>query len=236
MPKAAEIWRAAEIWSAGHPFSLAIIVLIFTTIFGLIPATFEGYNFGFYEGTMTSEANWTKSFDNKVKSTVDQQISATCGQITQQLNIDCQRTTKALQTRVSDKTQEIAQLQRTVQNLSNRVDISDIFDVLTGSASSILEQLESAHAKGDRDAEEAGRARFSSLLFAIRRANDIYTDWSALFNSRATELAQRYANKENVSTDDIIDYLRGFSSDLDVKRKIIQSQVDEADKIRRNKY
>ncbi len=235
MWKASNAWNAAEIWGAAHQVAVAVIVLVLGLLLGAIPAAFATYNLGFYEGSSISDTNWRKGFNMKLKSAVDEQLAAKCGEITEQLNTNCQRTTRALETRLSDKTQEVAQLHGEIQNLSRRSDILETHDLLTESATSILKQLESARAKRDRDAEAAGRARFFTLLSAIRRTNQIYAAWSGLFDSKATELAQRRDNKENISTDDVIGYLQGFTSDLGMKKKVIQNQVDEANKISHNK-
>jgi len=226
------LWRAIEGWGGAHPVVLAIISLLV----GALPAGFSSYNFGFYEGTSASESHWRKTFDNKLKEGVDQQISVKCGEVTQELNISCQKKTKVLEDAISEKSQENAELTDALVRSNKRADVIDTESVLTESASSILEQLTSARNKHDRDSEAALRQRFFSLLSAIRTANEIYTAWSALFDSKATELFERYNNKENISTDEIIGYLQGFTSDLDAKRKVIQDEVNEANKIKNSKY
>jgi len=226
------MWRAVESWGAAHPIALAVVALLV----GSVPTGFYGYNAGFYEGTSTSDSNWRKTFDNKLKAAVDEQISTKCGEITQQLNMSCQRTTKGLETTISERSQEIADLHVAIERLTKRSDIMDTHNVLAESGNSILEGILAARDKRDRNGEATGRARFFSLLSAIRRTNEIYADWSALFDNRATELFRRYNNKENISTDDIVEYLQEFTSNLDAKRKVIQDQVNEANKIKSNKY
>jgi hypothetical protein len=229
---ALQMWKAAESWGAAHPIALSVGAFLL----GSLPTGVLTYNAGFYEGSSTSDSNWRKTFDNKLKASVDEQIQTKCGEITQQLNMSCQRTIKGLESTISEKSQGIAELQVAIERLTKRSDIMDTHNVLAESGSSILEGILAARSKRDRDSEAAGRARFFSLLSAIRRTNEIYAEWSALFDSKATELFQRYNNKENVSTDEIVEYLQEFTSNLDAKRKVIQNQVNEANKIKGNKY
>lgn len=228
--------KALERWGAAHPTSLAIISLVAGLILGALPVGVKAYNVGFYEGASTSDGIWKRSLDNKVKIGVEQQIAEKCGETVATLNASCQRTAKSLEAQISDKTQQIGELSARNDYLSKRSEIIDTEDALAGSASSILDQFLTTRAKRDPDSEAAARARFFSLLASIRRTNEIYTDWAGLFNSRATELFQRYNNKESISTDEIVGYLRTFTSDLDTKKKVIENQVNEVNKIRNSKY
>jgi len=230
------VWKKAEDWGTVHPVALTIFSLIVGLLLGGIPAGFVLYNSGFYEGVQTSDATWRKNFDNHLKMAVDEQIVEKCGEVTRQLNVSCQSDKKSLEAIITEKSEENAELHERNQYLTQRSDIIDTHATLTGSASAILDELTTARAKRERDLEAKARSRFFALLSAIHRTNEIYTDWAGLFNSRATDLVQRYDNKENISTDEIIDYLQQFTSDLDAKKKVMQDQVNEANKIKNNKF
>lgn len=225
-----------EKWGAAHPVLLAVIIVLFSLAIGGIPASFWAYNVGFYEGGLTSDAHWRSSFDVKVKDVVEQKLSIRCGEVVGEASATCQRAAKSLERTISEKDGQIKDLQDRVDFLKRRSDIVDTHSMLTENARSILVQLSSAQEKRDVESERFARARFFSLLLGIQKTREIYADWSALFNSRATDLARQYNEKGNISTTEIATYLYGFTSDIETKRKIIDDEVSELNKIRNSKY
>lgn len=230
------VWKTIEAWGRNNPVSSAVLGFLM----GVIPAGgiagVGAYNLGFYAGTTTTEETWRGAFSRKVNEQVSSEIASKCGQAVSEVNTACQRQIRSLEKTIDSKDLELKAQSARIDYLNQQSEIVDIHERLIQNAESMLKSLLAAREKRDLESEKAIKSRFFSLLLDIRRMNQLFVGWGALFNGRATELTERYKAGESIPTDEIISYLDSFSADADRKRKIIQSEVNEANKIRSKKY
>lgn len=196
----------------------------------------SGYNLGFYAGTTTTEETWRASFTQRVSEQVNSEVASKCGEAVSEVNAACQRQIRSFEKTVNSKDLELKAQSARIDYLNQQSEILDIHERLIQNAELMLKSLLAAREKRDLESERAIKSRFFSLLLDIRRMNQLFVGWGALFNGRATELTERYNAGESIPTDEIINYLNSFSADADRKRKIIQSEVNEANKIKSKKY
>ena len=230
------MFGAVEKWGRENPVALAI----FSLFVGFVPlgglASVGAYNVGFYAGTTTSESYWRSTFDQKLNEGINSQLAAKCGQAVSEVNATCQQDAKRFERSIKDREKTIAELNAQIESFRRRSDIVDLYDRLVDSAQSILKSLLAARERRDFVEERNLKSRFYSLLLDIRRLNQLYVEWGALFNGRATELTQRYSDSQSIPTEQIIRYLEAFAADIDLRKKVIQREVDEANRIKSKKY
>lgn len=229
-------WKALEEWGRNNPVSLAVAALLFGLFPGAVIAAVGGYNLGFYYGTTTSESVWQQSFKQKVKDQVEGEVASKCGQAVSEVNSACQSQVKRLDKAIETKDEELKQRDEYIDSLKTRSDIIELHERLVANAEFILKNLRDAKEKQDQETERLYKIRFFSLLADVLRLNQLYMEWGSLFDGRATVLMQRYNSGAVVSGDEIIGYLEYFSAGADLKRNVIQRQVDEANKIKAKKY
>jgi len=230
------MWKKIEKWGKDNPISSALMIVFFTMMVTAIPSGFSGYNLGFYAGSTTAESQWRALFDIRVKDTVSQQIAGKCGDMISEVNNSCNQSIRTFESSLRSKEEYAKSLENKLSFLTERSDILDLHDNLISNANSILSSILAAREKRDQNAEQAARDRTLNLLHDINKLNNIYSDWAALFDSIATQLANRSRSGETISTDELIAFVNSFVSDNDRKRRVIQSEIEVANKIKRSKY
>ena len=225
-------WKEIEKWGKSHPVILVVVALLI----GMSPGGIGGYNLGVSVGTSKTDERWRAIFATDLKTAVNEQLATKCGEAVGKVTNSCQRAFKRYDATIAEKDKEIAQWHANYNSIQNRLEILDLHVALTRSARGILQLLRAAHEKGDTRAEAEIRVRLFSFLLDVHRLNEIYTAWAGLFDDKATELVQRYEKKEIIPTEELIAYLNEFTADADRKRKVMQNEANEANKIRNKKY
>lgn len=230
------IWNPIEKWGRSNPVRLAIAAFLV----GLVPpgtvAFVGGYNLGVYAGAHTSDRIWGSQFDEKLKQRVNAQLAAKCGQAVSEVEITCNRDTASLKKTVAEKNAQIHDQNSEIESLQRKSDILDMYSRMVDNAVDILKSLQAASARHDVARANAQKGRFFSLLLDIRRLNHLYQNWGELFDGQAADLANKYNDAQSVPTDAAIGYLEYFTADIDRKRKVVESEVNEANKIMGRKY
>jgi hypothetical protein len=231
-----KMWKKIEEWGVSHPVMLTVFGGFFGFVIGFVPAGWGGYNLGFYAGVTTTERQWRDSFNNKVDMTVNEQIASKCGEVTAEINNSCNRQIRRLESTIKEKDDRIEALQYSISRLQQKSDVLELHERLTDNANNILSALLAARERRDTSAELTARSRVLSLLNDIHRTNSLFNEWASLFNGVATELFNRLQSGESIPSEQLVAFLRSFIADNDRKRKVIQTGVDAANKIKTNKY
>jgi hypothetical protein len=236
-------YKRFEEWCAKHPFILSAIFLGLGLILSAVPAAYAGFKTGYYEATKFADQRWQEKFDRQLEAEVKAQLPVTFGRQLNERDEHCRKmmvetaaTLRGKDSTIFDLNARIGELQKSIDRLTRRAQILEVYDHLTGSAQNILSALIEAVPSNNSESATAARARAASLLEYVEKARDTFEDWEALFNSVATELVRRLRNGDQVSNEEFLTFLRTFISDKETRKKIIQAQIDALNEVLKTRF
>lgn len=236
-------YKRFEEWCGKHPFILSAIFLGLGLILSAVPAAYGGFKSGYYEATKFVDQRWQERFDRQLQAEVKAQLPIAYGRQLNDRDEHCRKmmaetaaTLRSKDSAIFDLSARIGELQKSLDRLTRRAQILEIYDHLTGSAQNILSALVEAVPSNNSESVNAARARAASLLEYIGKARDTFEEWETLFNSVATELMRRLRAGDQISNEELAAFLRAFTSDKETKKKIIQAQIDALNDTLKTKF
>jgi hypothetical protein len=228
--------KSLEKWGARNPVKLAFVSGIAGFLLGAVPVGTAGYNLGMYIGGRTADEIWNAQFQSRVESLVKDRLVERCTEAVSSVHITCQNSIKDLQSQLRSREETLSSREATIEHLKMRSEVIDLHDNFVRYAEDILKAFQAARESNSSPGEGQARDRAVSMLQSMARINQIYVEWSGLFNGAVWEVMARLARGDQISTNEIMTILRAYVADADRKRKIIQSEVDFVNKTKGNKF